>query len=75
MEGSNVSIREVSTGLKIAEKFLGLIVILVGALLTYFTYVSFEALSKMFGQFSGVFFLSGFALISIGVLLLLAKAE
>ncbi|MEA2090297.1 MAG: hypothetical protein U9O89_06035 [Thermoproteota archaeon] len=70
-----MSIKEASTGLAIAEKFFGLIIILIGALVTYFTYVSLEALSKMFGEFSGIFFVSGLALIAIGVLLLLAKAE
>lgn len=70
-----MSIKEASTGLTVAEKFFGLIIILIGALVTYFTYVSLEALSEMFGQFSGIFFVSGFILVFIGVFLLLAKAE
>lgn len=59
------------TGLTIAEKFFGLMIILIGALTIYFTYTSLGDL----GEFSRLFFVPGFALIVIGVLLLLAKAE
>jgi hypothetical protein len=58
-------------GITLAEKFFGLIIIVIGAFATYFTFTSTQAL----GVFTGFFgFLSIFLLV-IGVLLLTAKTE
>ncbi|KPV62386.1 MAG: hypothetical protein AOA65_1837 [Candidatus Bathyarchaeota archaeon BA1] len=65
--------REAPVGLVIAEKFLGLLIILVGALLVYVTYTNPP--TGPVSPFSGVFMAVGFALIALGIFLILAKAE
>ncbi len=58
-------------GITLAEKFFGLIIIIIGAMITYYTFTSTSAL----GSFTGFFgFLSVF-LLAIGVFLLIAKTE
>jgi len=60
-------------GLTVAEKFFGLLVILIGALTVNFTYN--DPPGGIVAPFSGIFIAAGFALIAIGILLVLAKAE
>ena len=60
-------------GLTIAEKFFGLVVILIGALTVNFTYN--DPPEDIVAPFSGIFIAAGFALIAIGVFLVLAKTE
>ncbi|UCF58610.1 MAG: hypothetical protein JSV15_05980 [Candidatus Bathyarchaeota archaeon] len=65
--------KEVGTGLAIAEKLSGLIVILIGAITTYFTYTSPP--SGYVKPFSGIFLVAGFVLMAVGIVLVLARAE
>ena len=60
-------------GLTIAEKFFGLIVILIGALTVYITYN--DPPESVVAPFSGIFIAAGIALIAIGIFLVVAKAE
>ena len=60
-------------GLTVAEKFLGLLVILIGALTVNFTYN--DPPENVVAPFAGVFIVAGIALIAIGVFLILAKTE
>ena len=60
-------------GLTVAEKFFGLLVILIGALTVNFTYDNPP--DDIVAPFSGIFIAAGFALIAIGILLVLAKTE
>jgi len=53
----------------LSEKFLGLIVTIIGALLLYFTLTSISALAA----FSGFFGFLSIALLAVGVFLLLVK--
>lgn len=58
-------------GLIVSEKFFGLILVIVGALFTYYTFTSTKAL----GDFTGLFgFLSVIVLV-IGIILAIAKTE
>jgi len=58
-------------GLTIAEKFFGLILVIVGALATYYTFASPQTLSGYTGFFG---FLS-IVLLALGVFLIIAKTE
>lgn len=58
-------------GITIAEKFFGLILIIVGALATYFTMTSTQALDV----YTGFFGLLGIILLVLGLFLIIAKAE
>jgi len=60
-------------GLAIAEKFFGLLLVLIGAVTAYITYSNPPG--GVVAPFSGIFIAGGFALIAIGVFLILAKAE
>ncbi len=60
-------------GLTIAEKFFGLIVILIGAITINATYN--DPPEGIVARFSGIFIAGGIALIAIGVFLVLAKTE
>jgi len=60
-------------GLAFAEKFFGLILVLIGAVTAYITYSNPPGGET--APFSFVFIAGGFALIAIGILLVLAKAE
>jgi len=53
----------------LAEKFFGLLIIIIGAVLLYFTATSTDVL----GVFTAFFVLLGIALLAIGVFLLLVK--
>jgi len=58
-------------GLVVAEKFFGLILIVIGALTTYYTVTSTQALRDYTGFFG---FLSVIVL-ALGVILIIAKVE
>jgi hypothetical protein len=58
-------------GLIVAEKFFGLILVIVGALFTYYTFTSTKALGD-FASFFG--FLSAIVL-AIGILLVIVRTE
>jgi len=60
-------------GLTVAEKFFGLLIILIGALTVNFTYNSPP--EGIVAPFSGIFIAAGIVLIAIGVFLVLAKTE
>jgi predicted phage tail protein len=68
---------EAPVGLEIAEKFFGLIAIIIGALTAYYTYVSPPASPPAVpsGWLSSIFITAGFVLIGIGIFLMLAKVE
>lgn len=58
-------------GLAVAEKFFGLLIILIGVIAIYVTYTNIGSV----GSYPGIFILAGFALIAFGVFLILVKAE
>jgi len=60
-------------GLAVAEKFFGLLLVLIGAVTAYVTYNNPPG--GLVAPFSFIFVAGGFALIVIGILLVLAKAE
>lgn len=64
---------EVGSGLTIAEKLAGLIALLIGAIIIYFTYASPP--SGYVRPFSGIFLVAGFVLLAVGIVLVLARAE
>lgn len=64
-------------GLIIAEKFFGLIAVIIGALTAYYTYISPPESPPAVPSswLSSIFITAGFVLIGIGVFLMLAKVE
>jgi len=60
-------------GLAVAEKFFGLILILIGAVTAYATYSNPPG--DVVKPFSGIFIAGSFVLIAVGIFLLLARAE
>ncbi|MFW6117216.1 MAG: hypothetical protein ACOC6G_01355 [Thermoproteota archaeon] len=58
-------------GLVLAEKFFGLILLVLGALFTYYTFTSTRAL----GNFTGFFGVLSILFLGIGVILIIAKTE
>ena len=58
-------------GINLAEKFFGLIIIVIGALATYYTFTSTDAL----GVFTGFFGFLCILLLAVGVFLITAKPE
>ena len=68
---------EAPVGLEIAEKFFGLIAIIIGALTAYYAYVSPPESPPAVpsGWLSSIFITAGFVLIGIGIFLMLAKVE
>jgi hypothetical protein len=62
---------EGSLGTTVIEKFVGIIVLIVGILATYFTYLTASAL----GSFIGVFGFLSVAVIALGLFLITAKTE
>ncbi|MEM2393787.1 MAG: hypothetical protein QXM37_01930 [Candidatus Bathyarchaeia archaeon] len=55
----------------LAEKFFGLLLLIVGALTAYFTFTSSQAL----GVYTGFFGFLGIILLALGLFLLTAKIE
>ncbi|MCW3980960.1 MAG: hypothetical protein NWF11_05745 [Candidatus Bathyarchaeota archaeon] len=64
-----MSREEESTGFTIAEKFFALIIILIGAIVTYNTATSPSIV------YSVIFGVGGLALIALGFLMIIAKAK
>jgi hypothetical protein len=58
-------------GLSIAEKFFGLILLIIGGLATYYTFTSSNAL----GAFTGFFGFLSIVLVALGLFLMIAKGE
>jgi hypothetical protein len=58
-------------GITLAEKFFGFIIIIIGAMATYYTFTSTQAL----GDFTGFFGFLSIFLLAIGVFLIIAKTE
>lgn len=67
--------KQASIGLTIAEKLIGLLTIIVGALLVYFTYTSPPASGGQVANYSFVFLIAGISLVVFGIFLILAKPE
>jgi uncharacterized membrane protein len=58
-------------GIALAEKFFGILLVIIGVLTAYYTFTSFSAL----GIFTGFFGFLCIILLVIGVLLITAKTE
>jgi len=58
-------------GIALAEKFFGLIIAIAGAMATYYTFTSTDAL----GIFTGFFGVLSIFLLAIGVFMIIAKTE
>jgi len=58
-------------GITLAEKFFGFLIIIIGALATYYTFTSTSAL----GDFTGIFGFLSIFLLAIGIFLIIAKTE
>ena len=66
-----MSSEEAEFGLLLAEKFFGLILLIVGALAIYFTFTS----TTVLGIFSSLFGFLGFVILLSGLFLIIAKVE
>ena len=64
---------EMPSGLFVAEKLFGLVLIIIGAVVAYFTSTSPPTGDA--GTFSSLFIIAGIILLGIGILLVLAKTE
>ena len=62
---------EGSIGLNVAERFIGLLVIIFGSLAAYYTYTSIQVLES----FAGFFGFLSIVLIIVGIILITAKTE
>ncbi len=62
---------EAGFGLMVAEKFFGLILIIVGAVATYFTFTSTQALR----EYTGFFGFLGIIVLALGIFMIVAKVE
>ena len=58
-------------GLVVAEKFFGVMLIIIGALSTYYTVTSTQAL----GDYTGFFGFLSIIVLALGVILIIAKIE
>lgn len=63
--------REAPSGLAVAEKILGIIILIIGILLSYNTYTNIEA--ARLG--ANIFFATGIALVILGLILIIARAR
>ena len=64
---------EIPAGLLVTEKLVGFILIVIGAVVAYFTFTSPPPGDA--GAFSSLFIIAGIILLGIGILLVLAKTE
>jgi preprotein translocase subunit SecY len=62
---------EGSTGITVAEKFFGLLLVIIGALAVYYTFEASQALVA----FTGFFAFLSIILLVLGILLIIAKPE
>jgi len=67
--------KEAPIGLAIAEKLFGLLTLIIGAILIYFTSTNPPAEGGEVVGYSLVFMIAGLALVAIGILLVLARTE
>jgi hypothetical protein len=58
-------------GITLAEKFFGLILLIIGALATYYTFTSSQAL----GTYTGFLGFLGITLLALGLFLIIAQTE
>jgi len=70
-EGLDMSEEGGGFGITLAEKFFGFIIIIIGAMATYYTFTSTQAL----GDFTGFFGFLSIFLLAIGVFLIITKTE
>ena len=63
---------DVPIGLAVAEKIFGLILIILGAIVAYY---SMNLPAGDISQFSGIFTAAGLVIVAIGVFLVIAKTE
>jgi hypothetical protein len=64
---------EVPTRLLVAEKIFGIVLIIIGALITYLTATGPPTGDA--GMFSNIFIIVGIVILAIGIILLIAKNE
>ena len=62
---------EAGYGLRAAEKFFGLLLLIIGALATYYTFTSTKAL----GGYTGLFGFLSIILLAVGLIMIIAKTE
>ena len=67
--------KQAPMSLTVAEKFSGLLAIIIGALLVYFTYTNPPAVGEQVVNYTFIFIVAGLALVAFGIFLLLAKVE
>jgi len=63
--------QEAGFGITLAEKFFGLLLIIIGALAMYYTLTSVSTL----GMFTGFFGFLSLILLALGIFLMIAKTE
>lgn len=71
LEGSGMS-EDVPIGLAVAEKLFGLILIIIGAIVAYY---SINPPAGDISQFSGMFTAAGLVIAAVGIFLVIAKTE
>jgi len=71
MERSMHMSRETPSGLSVVEKFLGLLIILIGVITVYATYINIGST----GPYPGIFIAAGVALIGLGIFIFVAKVQ
>ncbi|MGQ9565481.1 MAG: hypothetical protein ACUVT5_02915 [Candidatus Bathyarchaeales archaeon] len=64
---------EAPVGLRVGERFFGLLLLLIGIIVFYFAYTSVSSLLEIV-PYPGFFLFAGAALIFIGALLIFAKS-
>jgi len=62
---------ESSTGITVAEKFFGLLLVIIGALSIYYTFITSQTLVA----FTGFFALLSAVLLVLGIILIIARPE
>jgi hypothetical protein len=68
-----MSEEDMPAGIFVIEKLFGLILIVIGVIVTYYTLTSLPTGDA--GTFSGIFVLPGIAILGVGILLLIVKTE
>jgi len=71
LEGSGMS-ENVPVGLAVAEKLFGLILIIIGAIVAYY---SINPPAGDISHFSGMFTAAGLVIVAVGIFLVIAKTE
>jgi hypothetical protein len=68
-----MSKEDMPAGIFVIEKIFGLVLIIIGTIVAYYTLTSLPTGDA--GTFSGIFVLPGVAILGAGILLLIAKTE